>query len=408
MPNEIENKYHNPAQPESLRSLFHRTFSIVLSLVLQMALVGCQMTDTKDGFLGFGKEHEFEVPDRILAIWADTILHQPGKAGVRGFGGRLYFYADGNSDPVKVDGGVTVYVFDGEKLDPGNRAPLKKYLITADQFSSHHSRTSLGHSYSIWVPWDQVGGPTRTLSLIVRFDGREGGTVLSAPMEKLLPGVSKESSKSTDIQQASFETTDFENDSRPAELHRKAKSSIGENPSGSGASSNEFLSRGHSLQEDLTAGSRERTTSHSIDLPPSFQRRLLNDRSLERSEETWERHGHSTNDVRIKTSIEAQSVGDPFEESADREFDATGSVQDYHSQRRFRSSQSRFPAQRVSRFPQGPAPLRKKPRPSESLSALPPTPRTGSLARTETISTTDSSNEDQDRPANDREPKNRY
>jgi hypothetical protein len=119
------------------------------------------------------------------------VLHQPGFPGVRGFGGRVYFYQAPSTDPIEVDGGVAVYVFDADELSPKSQKPLRKYVFTADQMAEHMSKSSLGPSYSLWLPWDEVGGQSRRLSLITRFEGREGGTVISDPSIKLLPGVLK-------------------------------------------------------------------------------------------------------------------------------------------------------------------------------------------------------------------------
>ncbi|MBM4005620.1 MAG: hypothetical protein FJ295_20415 [Planctomycetes bacterium] len=129
------------------------------------------------------------IPDRIMAIWTDTVLHQPGEPALRGFGGRIFFYQDKSKDPVEVDGGLAIYVFDADKIDPRSPTPERKFVFTADQFASHASRSELGLSYSVWLPWDEVGGPNRRLSIVTRFEGRNGGVVISQPTQKLLPGV---------------------------------------------------------------------------------------------------------------------------------------------------------------------------------------------------------------------------
>jgi len=136
------------------------------------------------------------MPEKLLAVWSDSVLHQPGLPGVRGFGGRIYFYQTEGADPVKVDGALAVYVFDADQLDPYNQKPLRKFAFTADQFQDHFSSTTLGPSYSVWLPWDEVGGQARKLSLIARFEGRAGGTALSDPVIKLLPGLSKTTAES--------------------------------------------------------------------------------------------------------------------------------------------------------------------------------------------------------------------
>ena len=92
---------------------------------------------------------------------------------MRGFGARIYFYEQDAQEPIKVDGTLVVYAFDATNVSQMPK-PEKKYVFTAEQFAKHYSKTSLGHSYSIWLPWDEVGGVTRQLSLVTRFEGREG------------------------------------------------------------------------------------------------------------------------------------------------------------------------------------------------------------------------------------------
>ena len=43
-------------------------------------------------------------PNRIVAVWVDTVLNRAGEPPVRGFGGRLMFYEPGKPDPVKIEG----------------------------------------------------------------------------------------------------------------------------------------------------------------------------------------------------------------------------------------------------------------------------------------------------------------
>ena len=181
-------------------------FTILLALTL-MSSAGCHsVLATYDW--PWGTDATSSTADRMLPIWTDTTLHQAGQSGVRGFGGRIYFYQDGDADPVEVSGQLTVYVFEGNEVAPGRAEPLRKFVFTEEQFASHHSKTSLGDSYSVWLPWDKVGGPTRNLSLVARFDGEQTGTLISKPSTKSLPGVepvaSNEPRESAGVAQATY------------------------------------------------------------------------------------------------------------------------------------------------------------------------------------------------------------
>lgn len=224
--------------------------SCLLLVALLAITCGCRFASKPfPAKLPWAEDREPELPDRLLPVWTDSILHQPNQPGIRGFGGRIYFYEKGETDPAEVDGGLAVYVFDADEVDPMQQKPLRKFVFTADQFETHMSRSSIGPSYSVWLPWGPVGGPAHRLSLIARFEGREGGTVISEPTIKLLPGIPQQ--------------------------EVKEENAVSQSPS---ASPYQLIS--HSQPEDRARPSQSppennaRRTVETIDLPPSFQRHL--------------------------------------------------------------------------------------------------------------------------------------
>ena len=81
-----------------------------------------------------------------------------------------------------------VYAFDETDRDPSNNRPDRKYVFTPQQLPAHYSKSKIGHSYSVWLPWDEVGGPQKELTLIIRFQPKEGTVAISDPCRQLLPG----------------------------------------------------------------------------------------------------------------------------------------------------------------------------------------------------------------------------
>ncbi len=136
----------------------------------------------------FKKEEKPGKPDKIVALWNDTVLTQTGRPPMRGFGGRLMFYEGKNEDPIKVEGNLVVYAFDETDRDANNARPDRKYAFMPEQLPAHYSKTKVGHSYSVWLPWDEVGGAQKEITLIVRFQPKEGEVALSDPARQLLPG----------------------------------------------------------------------------------------------------------------------------------------------------------------------------------------------------------------------------
>ncbi len=218
---------------------------------------GCQFAPKDKTFnWPWIKDESKPLPDRILAVWTDSVLHQPNQAGVRGFGGRVYFYGNDNTDPVEVDGSLAVYVFDADDINLNAQKPLRKYVFTADQFNEHMSKTSIGPSYSVWLPWGEIGGPPRRLSLIARFEGRQGGTTISDPTIKLLPGVPVQEHSDAEIS---------DNKMSNRSPFRLSSFQQGINTrTGTAKEQQENDDRDRIGEDDIK----------TIDLPPSFQRHL--------------------------------------------------------------------------------------------------------------------------------------
>ncbi len=159
-------------------------------LALLGAMSGCASLDLTESFPWPGSGPDFQVPNRMTDIWTYTVRRHPGERSVRGFGGRIMFFNDDDDKPIKVDGTLTVFAFDAARDDPARVAPEKKYVFLPEQFINHYSESKLGHSYSFWIPWDEVGGPQRKISLITRFESSTGSTVMSEASQQTLVGFS--------------------------------------------------------------------------------------------------------------------------------------------------------------------------------------------------------------------------
>jgi hypothetical protein len=132
-----------------------------------------------------------EIPVRIVSTWTDTVLQRAGKTPQRGFGGRLLFFTRESEDPVRVDGQLVVYAFDETDRKPHETHPTRKYVFPAEEFARRESASKLGPSYSVWLPWDEVGGNVKQISLIARFEPDGGTYVMGEQTKHMLPGISK-------------------------------------------------------------------------------------------------------------------------------------------------------------------------------------------------------------------------
>ena len=160
------------------------------ALVCVLLAQGCSSFDLKKDIpWPLGDVDDPKAPTKVVAVWTDTVLTRVGRPSQRGFGGRLMFYNSADDAPVKVDGTLIVYAFDEEGRKSADFKPDRKYVFTREQFPAHYSKSKIGHSYSVWVPWDEVGGPMRQISLIVRFTPVAGSVVVSEQARQMLPGI---------------------------------------------------------------------------------------------------------------------------------------------------------------------------------------------------------------------------
>jgi hypothetical protein len=131
------------------------------------------------------KPEPYPNPTRIAATWTPDTLVQTGRTPTRGFGGRLFFY-DEKTKPVPVDGELTVHAF--AESATGDQGEVKRYHFTAEQFTAHFSQTDIGASYSVWIPWDAVGGEQTRVSLVPSFRAANGRMVQGEQAIVALPG----------------------------------------------------------------------------------------------------------------------------------------------------------------------------------------------------------------------------
>lgn len=156
--------------------------------VCSLLVAGCSPLDLNGDWTWPGAKPAARTPSRVADVWTDTVLNEPGKIGIRGFGGRVMFYDERDDKPVVVDGTLSVYAFADDDADPTNSVPEKKFIFPADTLQRHYSESSIGHSYSFWLPWDEVGKRERQISLMTRFEDRSGRVVVGRLIRKTLPG----------------------------------------------------------------------------------------------------------------------------------------------------------------------------------------------------------------------------
>jgi len=176
------------------------TLMVLASLTAALALTGCagvknsMRLSSKDSMwnpvakLKAEKEKEAEPsePMTMVATWKGSVLETAG-VNSRGFGGRIFFY-DAANNAVEAEGELTVYGFDDTKKKAGDSGADKKFVFRAAEFQTHKSDNGLGVSYSIWIPWEKVGGYRKTISLIPIFKTTDGKILKGGQAVNVLHG----------------------------------------------------------------------------------------------------------------------------------------------------------------------------------------------------------------------------
>jgi len=125
----------------------------------------------------------------VVASWTPAISN--GENPERGFGGRVYFH-DQDMRPVKTKGTVIVYVFEEDGRMPCDPKPDEGVVFDEKTLNSKgiYAKSSLGHSYNLWVPIDADGpeGQAKKVSLLVRYIPNQGTPQFSSLTTTHLPG----------------------------------------------------------------------------------------------------------------------------------------------------------------------------------------------------------------------------
>lgn len=252
---------------------------LVIAMGLAVGLTGCKPFalnpihyDLTKNLPWIGtQEQEYETPDRIVAIWTDAVYQQAGSAPTRGFGGRLYFYGK-KGEVIPVKGKLIVYGYDDTESPDAGR-PQRKYVFTSDQLTKYYSKSDIGASYNIWVPWAPLDGLEKQITLFPVFVAESGKMVRGSFVQTRLPG----DRLRTDEERRGFYVSHEQRQQMPvpAETRQPVGSSV--KPAGFESpipGSSEAAATGSSLR--VTTIALPRTLSNRMQRPPIKADRDIN------------------------------------------------------------------------------------------------------------------------------------
>ncbi len=116
---------------------------------------------------------------RIVCLWEQAEGRDPDGLPCRGFAGQILFLANRNAMPVKVQGDVRIYLFDDVGTPDDQSKPLRQFDFTSDAWQVHLTKSAIGPSYSVFVPYVRRGRHNAQCSLRVRLTPKDGPVIFS-------------------------------------------------------------------------------------------------------------------------------------------------------------------------------------------------------------------------------------
>jgi len=118
--------------------------------------------------------------------WKDDVLPGPDGQLQRGVGGRVHFL-DKHGKAIRVHGSLTVYGFDEHNGQATSPRPDKRFHFKDDELQAVYSQSTIGHSYSVWVPWDGQGYQ-RHIAVLPIFRAEDGRLLKGDHSQAVLHG----------------------------------------------------------------------------------------------------------------------------------------------------------------------------------------------------------------------------
>jgi len=116
---------------------------------------------------------------QIVCLWEQADGRDPEGLPCRGFAGQILFLANRNATPVEIDGDVRIYLFDNIGTADDQSKPLRQFDFDAAAWNVHLTKSAVGPSYSVFVPYVRRGTLNAQCALRIRMEPKVGPTIFS-------------------------------------------------------------------------------------------------------------------------------------------------------------------------------------------------------------------------------------
>ena len=167
---------------------------------------------------------------QILCLWQQAEGRDPEGYPCKGFSGQILFLSNKAATPVQCEGDVRIYLFDDQGDAEAQAKPLRQFEFDSGSWGIHLTETSLGPTYSVFVPYVRKGVKDANCALRVRLKPKIGPVVFSDLSNMPLNGNKKpimgENAKPLTVE----ETDRMAADELAGKLRRTTTISLGSNP----------------------------------------------------------------------------------------------------------------------------------------------------------------------------------
>lgn len=126
---------------------------------------------------------------KIVTIWESSHGKGVDDRNTRGFAGQILFFGPGVQSGGRVHGKVLIYQYDDYDKDSEEEPKLlHTFAFEPDAWEAHRTEGTLGHSYSVFVPYMNRHKDQVNCALKVELISENGQKISSQETAVLLPG----------------------------------------------------------------------------------------------------------------------------------------------------------------------------------------------------------------------------
>lgn len=174
--------------------MIHRMNRLTLTLVaLPLLLVATGCTSSaflKDPGKLIGRPRIERHVSRILCLWEPSQGTGLDDKPARGFSGQIMFFGGRDESAARISGDVRILVYDNYDASIDDPEPMHTFAFDANAWDVHRSEGSLGHTYSVFIPYNQKHKNVANCGVKVEYTSPDGHRIHSDTIEVLLPGKS--------------------------------------------------------------------------------------------------------------------------------------------------------------------------------------------------------------------------